>query len=558
VPLDIVLDLKALERHLCHPANLKRGFHWPALSGPSPVPAPVGPGGGGEGPLLHIVDAKAARGFLAEHVEAFCLVIQPEDDLSVWLSEYGDRVCAVCSQLDVVQIFAQVQGLFSQIALWTSAMELALARRASLQQLLDEGEQVLPDFIYLYDGEQNLLACTKSMVPPSSSYVELEKTGNLRPGQILSRARKDFEAVAHGDLLVWVERAGGEQAGTEGRGCRLFSSIEVAGAGVCTIVMVGGRGQPTKGQVTLFALFVSYAQRLCRAQWRRSAALGALPRHELLDRLLDGRQLHNSYIETQARRLSVPTDAELKLLQIGPLPPQCQASLSSVLKEAGKLNGGECIAFGHEDRLLVLCHCEKGDERLSVRRMDADVRRHIQRPFGATASSSQVFPYLKNLELAYRQTNIAYDFKEAVDAERLGSGPSGPSGPKAVYAFEDAFLFYRISQPEPDARFLAFSLSHTILEKIRAEDVEHGTDDMRLLWLYLQSERRASVVAEALHMHRNTVIYRIERIRRRFDIDFTEQGARERLLLDYKVYFLAATGRHQLARKIRKNAPLSS
>jgi hypothetical protein len=551
VPLDVVLDLEALEHHLCHPANLKRGFCWPALADPTP---PV-PGRQGGGPLLYIVGADAARGFLAGHVEAFCLVVQPEGDLSDWLAEYGDRVCAVSSTLDVMQIFAQVQGLFSQIALWLGAMELAIARHASLQQLLDEGEQVLPGFVYIYDDKGSLRAYTRSMVPPSPSYVELGKTGNLRPEQVLGPHRKDFEALACEGPTVWLEKPTDGQTGERRRERRLFSSVEVAHADICTIVMVGGHTQPTKGQVTLFALFVTYARRLCQAQCRSAAALGAEPRHELFDKLLNGEQLHTSYIESQARRLSVPTDAELKLLQIGPLPPQGQAPLPSVLQEAGRLNGGECRAFFHEDKLLVLCHCEKSDNRLSVRRIDADLRTHLHRPFGAVASSSQVFSHLKNLEFAYRQTNIAFDLRKAIDAEFPGSGPDGS---RAVYAFEDAFLFYLITQKEPDARFLAFSFSHTVLEKIHAEDVGHDTDDVWLLWLYLHFERRASAVAEALHMHRNTVIYRIERICRRFDLDFTDQGTRDRLLLDYKVYFLAATDTHQLARKIRKNASLSS
>ena len=45
-------------------------------------------------------------------------------------------------------------------------------------------------------------------------------------------------------------------------------------------------------------------------------------------------------------------------------------------------------------------------------------------------------------------------------------------------------------------------------------------------------------MASRLHLHRNTVLYHIEKIQRRFDFDLALPGARERMLLDFKAFFL--------------------
>ncbi len=53
--------------------------------------------------------------------------------------------------------------------------------------------------------------------------------------------------------------------------------------------------------------------------------------------------------------------------------------------------------------------------------------------------------------------------------------------------------------------------------------------------MYLECERRASVVAERLHMHRNNVKYRITRIEELFGIDTEDADARFDLLLAYRI-----------------------
>ncbi len=40
-------------------------------------------------------------------------------------------------------------------------------------------------------------------------------------------------------------------------------------------------------------------------------------------------------------------------------------------------------------------------------------------------------------------------------------------------------------------------------------------------------------------MHRNTVVYHIDKIKETFEIDFSDKGTRDRCLIDFKIKFLA-------------------
>ena len=85
---------------------------------------------------------------------------------------------------------------------------------------------------------------------------------------------------------------------------------------------------------------------------------------------------------------------------------------------------------------------------------------------------------------------------------------------------------------------MRFCFTHTVVEKIHAEDERDGTNYLALFWHYLNSGRNATAVAQRLHMHRNTVLYHIEKIQKRFDFDLSFPGPRERMLLDFKAFFL--------------------
>ena len=46
-----------------------------------------------------------------------------------------------------------------------------------------------------------------------------------------------------------------------------------------------------------------------------------------------------------------------------------------------------------------------------------------------------------------------------------------------------------------------------------------------------------------MYVHRNTVLYRIERLQERFRIDLDDPDRREKLCCDYRMYFLSSLGK---------------
>ena len=89
---------------------------------------------------------------------------------------------------------------------------------------------------------------------------------------------------------------------------------------------------------------------------------------------------------------------------------------------------------------------------------------------------------------------------------------------------------------------MEFTFNTSIVNILWEEDVNNGTDYLKILWFYLKNERNATNTAQELHMHRNTVLYHIDKIQQRFDFDMGLKSARDWMLACFKSLFSRLSG----------------
>lgn len=80
------------------------------------------------------------------------------------------------------------------------------------------------------------------------------------------------------------------------------------------------------------------------------------------------------------------------------------------------------------------------------------------------------------------------------------------------------------------------NLEHPVTKQIRRYDQAHGTEYYKTLQTYIMEERSVMRTAEALHIHKNTLLYRIRRIQEQFPIDLDNREERFKLILNYLIY----------------------
>jgi len=78
-------------------------------------------------------------------------------------------------------------------------------------------------------------------------------------------------------------------------------------------------------------------------------------------------------------------------------------------------------------------------------------------------------------------------------------------------------------------------VAHAALKVLQQYDLKHSTELYLTLKIYLQCERNYIKAAEALHIHRNSLIYRVRRIEELTGLTLESFEARQYILLSYEI-----------------------
>lgn len=220
--------------------------------------------------------------------------------------------------------------------------------------------------------------------------------------------------------------------------------------------------------------------------------LTSLLNKEFANRLLfEQRMLGTEFEQSREYRLLSINMAEFQSKTTG--EGHFKAQLSALFPKAW-------TAF-HNQYAVVLVDC--GNYRLSD---DWEIRvSDCLRQYGLFAGCSDVFSDLYNIREHYSSAIIA----EAL-ARKLRH--------TTLIAQYDAYklwtMAYRI-KPEERAQYLS-----TALMQLQQYDRESGSEYVETLFAYLNSGERLEKTAQRLHVHRNTVVYRIEKMKERFGMSF--------------------------------------
>ena len=151
---------------------------------------------------------------------------------------------------------------------------------------------------------------------------------------------------------------------------------------------------------------------------------------------------------------------------------------------------------------------------------DEEIRKHLDMVLyyqGARIGLSYPFYDLTNLNSYYHQAKVA-----------LSYGTEKFAGIRPEIAM-------RYFTDETSRDIFGANMAHPALEKLKEYDEKHGGELYKTLYFFLRHERSLIDSARALNIHRNSLIYRIEKIRQMTDLDLDDADIREYLLFSYRI-----------------------
>jgi DNA-binding PucR family transcriptional regulator len=118
---------------------------------------------------------------------------------------------------------------------------------------------------------------------------------------------------------------------------------------------------------------------------------------------------------------------------------------------------------------------------------------------------------------------------QAILAIKIGKKISGTVNKCADYAY--AYLLSRLAEDNG----LAAGLLHPALTALKKYDEKHRTSLYGTLYEYLRLDRNVVATAKHLFIHRNSMIYRLQRLENLLNLNLNDINVRMYLMLSYHI-----------------------
>lgn len=430
------------------------------------------------------------------------ILIGPQDALPDEPALGDDDICVRCP-LSAPLLADHVQRHLMRIVQWNDQMGDMLEEGCISQDLLKASEPVLGCFVVLSDSTFSYIAHTPNIAPIDERTAYLVKNGCYSPDTIRTAREK-------GLMRTWEHQ---EWTAVYNQPTALFAHptldrvIRQHGRYAAHLVMVS----PTtisSSQVFLFNLLAKKVEACLDRHWRLENPLEQSYSYFLRE-LLDG----NVYDEPQL--------AEHAKLHGLPLTGLFELCVSDNAWRAGSPNyfakkilesEPSCkVAINGQSVAVLLCAPDARRGRIAA--MEEEVF-HLAHRMRVELGVSDRFERLEDAALALDKARIALRYGRRKSRRFLTFDEPG-AGTEEVFRFRRYFP-YLVADPfaRPEKFVTKLLSSPNPLAVLREADRERGTNDAEILRVYLHAEGRINAVCDLMHMHRNTVTYRLDKIRK--------------------------------------------
>ncbi len=424
------------------------------------------------------------------------------------------------------ELFNSVQKIFTRINNWVMEMQLAVLHDRGLQSILAMSEAVIGNHIVVLDSTFKLLAYTRNIRVDDEITNRLVEHGyhteeSLARFQVIRRIE---EFSGGDDIQVSEDRLTSEYTIVKKVYHHIapFSNI---------VVMICHHRQYSAGLRNLFNLMLEYV----KIYLDRAFTLhgGHKPTESLFRDLIENDNIQEEEVKTRSAYTKIPFDGYFDLFKLV-LSDRANAPMNRAIMLLNSMIPDAEVILYHHNILILNIYKDADIESSRKRRL-----RWLWETVGKQAARcgiSNQFGNIMELNTAYVQATVAIDFgkkfKEERHPQKKSSGPNN-------YRIEDFYHYWMIEHClNKMPAIFANSATFGAVNKLHEYDLNHGTRNVRLLQCYLECDRKATETSNRIFMHRNTVLYHVERIEAMLGLELNDPETRLKLLLALKAFDL--------------------
>lgn len=462
--------------------------------------------------------------------EAGChaLFVSADDGAAVpcaTLSLFSDE-----SPLSVLDVLLDC---FQRYDAWERRMDRVFYDQGTLQDLLDASEPFLVNNVVVLDPALKLLAYTRSVPCDDPITMELINHGYHTEDNIRKfKLHRRFKPWAECDGFVVNDTK------TICKYVTVVKSFKGKQAFSLIAVMMCNVAAPEQHLLDAYQMFADRVSRFAERDYPDDKPSGNAVDTFLKD-LICGHVSDDEVVD-RCRYVGIPHDARFCLFY---LKPGRESVPGSRLLADVSLVVAPAKTILVDDAVVVLCfncssavcalHCRAQACPRKGRTISQRLNEMLSR-YELTSGRSSMFTSLSNAPVAYAQAKEAHAI--GVRRSNREADPNALNAWDRIYSFDAYGIDYVVGQVSDEGvALLDSTYVGSLLGEIERQDEIAKTNNYEFLYEYLLNERRVTVVAERLHMHRNNVAYRIGRIEQQYGIDVDDPVLRQDLLVAFRV-----------------------
>lgn len=432
----------------------------------------------------------------------------------------------------VSEVHARLQDAFLKYRQWEERLDRSCMKGEGIQALLDLSTPILRNNIVVVDPALKLLAYTRDVPCDDPVTMELIEHGYHTEDNI-----RKFKL--HKRFAPWASQDGFIVNDTH-EICKYVTvvhSFKTRDSFSLIVVMMCNQAEPDAALLDALTLLLGRIGYYAEREYPDSKPAGNATDAFLRD-LITGACDDEAAVRERCESVGIPFEASFCLFYTA--VDAAAVPVSRLLADAARETApAKVLLVGNA--VVVLCfncfhgrcgqHCQSAlcplQNRAISRRFD-----HLLDRYDLDCGRSSQFSNLLQARCAYLQARQAASLGPAMAADPHGFRPTPPR--KHIFTFDRCCLDYLVARGVEEGENLA-QMTHgcQVLSAIAKADAANNTDNYRFLYYYLAHERRTSLVADELHMHRNNVKYRIDKIEEAFGIDTSDPLVRLDLTIAY-------------------------
>lgn len=441
------------------------------------------------------------------------------------ISRKKDCNCIFLPQrIGLPPVFNEAAAIIKRLNVWEYQMDLAIARRDSIQKLVDISESIMKNPIVIWNNSFEIQAYSRNRNIDRPQLQKVLKTGHFSGEDMDIIAKMNYlKDSDHYSTLTMVYPP-------NWMNCPFALRVFMEGQkSIVSMVQYFLNSSPMLGQLELLHLFEVKFEFYVGSVLKTGQRNKTYVYEPLLVDLLDGHITRKEDILDRMRTINIPFEAKYRLYQIR--FEKFTAALASYARNNCKSIFPYSKLVLHHESLFLLDRENCNSTKSTTEEYQKENLSSLMEICSAFCGISNIVPDLTYVRTAFLQTESVLHARELMDQSRR------------VWRFQEDFFWDMVDCYSKERGIRSALLYYRPLEILIENDRATGNDNLRLLDIYLNCDRNITNTAKVMNLHRNSVIYRLERIEQMLNGSLNDPDLRFNLLVSLKI--LQFIGRKQ-------------